>query len=102
MRTEQIRFVGWGPLGMEPPGSGLAAGEHGGSGVCLGGRFLFTAFHGWRSWGKWGEKFRPGNSNCLRTASHGPVEIVDLNMVIFHSYVIVDFPIKNGDFPLVM
>jgi len=46
-----------------------------------------------------GEKFRPGNSNCLRTGSHGPVEIVDLNMVIFHSYVIVDFPIKNGDFP---
>ena len=56
-RTDPIRFG----LGLhigcrEPRGAGLAAGEHGGSGVCLGGRFLFTgAFHGWKSWGNGGE-----------------------------------------------
>ena len=53
---QQIRFVGWGlHIGCrEPRGAGLAAGEHGGSGVCLGGGFLFTgAFHGWKSGGKW-------------------------------------------------
>ena len=26
-------------------------------------------------------------------------KLVDLNTVIFHSYVLVGFPIKNGDFP---